>query len=327
MSQGTDQGMHQGMDLEDEFALHRGELVAHCYRMLGSLHDAEDAVQETYLRAWRGFADFEQRSSVRTWLYRIATRVCLNALRHSSRRLVPSALGAPGTDPADLLPRLPETAWLEPFPDQLLGPDPAAVVGTRQSLRLALVAALQHLPPRQRAVLILRDVLAWQASEVAGLLDTTTAAVNSSLQRARAELTRVAPAEDELSEPDEPVRRALLDQYAKAFETADLTLLEGLLTADVRWEMPPIPTWFAGRADVLRLLTAKLMPGDGNRIMVETSANGQPAFAWYVRGRDTVFHAHSVQVLTLTGAGVAAVMDFHRAALFPAFGLPIDRRG
>lgn len=249
------------MNLEDEFAQYRGELVAHCYRMLGSLHDAEDAVQETYLRAWRGFADFEQRSSVKTWLYRIATRVCLNALQHSSRRMVPSAIGAPGTDPNDLEAHSLETSWLEPFPDLLLSTDPAQVVGTRQSLRLAMVAALQHLPPRQRAVLILRDVLAWQASEVAGLLETTTAAVNSSLQRARAEMAKLAPAEDEFGEPEEPVRRALLDQYAKAFEHADLVALEGLLTQDTRWEMPPIPTWFSGRVDVLRLLAAKLAPG------------------------------------------------------------------
>ena len=313
------------MNLEDEFAQYRGELVAHCYRMLGSLHDAEDAVQETYLRAWRGFAEFEQRSSVRTWLYRIATRVCLNALQHSSRRMVPSALGAPGTDPDDLEAQALEATWLEPFPDLLLSTDPALVVGTRQSLRLAMVAALQHLPPRQRAVLILRDVLAWQASEIADLLETTTAAVNSSLQRARAELVKLAPAEDEFSEPDEPVRRALLDQYAKAFEKADLVALEGLLTQDTRWEMPPIPTWFDGREDVLRLLTAKLLPGEGRRLMVETSANGQPAFAWYIRGRDGAFHAHTLQVLTLTKAGVSSVLAFHRADLFPLFGLPIDR--
>jgi RNA polymerase sigma-70 factor (ECF subfamily) len=313
------------MNLEDEFAQYRGALVAHCYRMLGSLHDAEDAVQETYLRAWRGFADFEQRSSVKTWLYRIATRVCLNALQHSSRRMVPSALGAPGTDPNDLEAQALETSWLEPFPDLLLSADPALVVGTRQSLRLAMVAALQHLPPRQRAVLILRDVLAWQASEVASLLETTTAAVNSSLQRARAELAKLAPAEEEYSEPDEPVRRALLDQFAKAFEKADLVALEGLLTQDTRWEMPPTPTWFNGRVDVLRLLESKLTPGAGHRILVETSANGQPAFALYNRGRDGAFHAHSIKVLTLTKAGISAVMAFHRADLFPLFGLPIDR--
>ncbi|MEU7588917.1 sigma-70 family RNA polymerase sigma factor [Micromonospora sp. NPDC049230] len=313
------------MNLEDEFAQFRGELVAHCYRMLGSPHDAEDAVQETYLRAWRGFAEFEQRSSVRTWLHRIATRVCLSALQHSSRRLVPSALGAPGTDPASLEAQALEATWLEPFPDLLGNADPALVVGARQSLRLAMVAALQHLPPRQRAVLILREVLAWQASEVADLLETTTAAVNSSLQRARAELAKLAPVEDQFSEPDEPARRALLDQYAEAFEKTDLVALERLLTQDTRWEMPPIPTWFDGREDVLRLLRAKLLPKEGQRIMVETSANGQPAFACYVRGRDNAFHAHTLQVLTLTKAGVSAVLAFHRADLFPLFGLPIDR--
>jgi RNA polymerase sigma-70 factor (ECF subfamily) len=318
--------------LDEEFgrrtAQYRGELVAHCYRMLGSLHDAEDSVQETYLRAWRGFAEFEGRSSVRTWLYRIATRVCLNALQHSSRRMVPSALGAPGNDLDAIEPQALEVSWLEPFPEVLFNSvpdDPASVVGTRQSLRLAMVAALQHLPPRQRAVLILRDVLAWQAAEVADLLETSTAAVNSSLQRARAELARLAPAEDQLSEPDEPVRRALLDQYAVAFEKADLEALEGLLTQDIRWEMPPIPTWFSGRVDVLRLLEAKLSPGDGNRVMVPTSANGQPAFALYIRGHDGGYHAFSLQVLTLAPAGISAVLAFHQPSLFPAFGLPVSR--
>lgn len=314
------------MNLEDEFAQHRGDLVAYCYRMLGSLHDAEDAVQETYLRAWRGFADFEQRSSVKTWLYRIATRLCLNALKHSSRRMVPSAIGAPGTDPDDLDAHMLEATWLEPFPDLLSSADPAQVVGARHSLRLALVAALQHLPPRQRAALILRDVLALRSREAADLLETTTAAVNSSLQRARAELAELAPVEDQFSEPDEPERRALLDRYAHAFETSDLVALEGLLTQDTRWEMPPIPTWFDGREDVLRLLRAKLRPGTGQRIMVETSANGQPAFAVYIRGRDGGFHAHALQVLTLSKRGVSAVLAFHRADLFPVFGLPIDRR-
>ncbi|MGY4772928.1 sigma-70 family RNA polymerase sigma factor [Kribbella sp. CWNU-51] len=311
------------MNLEEEFALHRGGLVAHCYRMLGSLYDAEDAVQETYLRAWRGHADFEHRSTVRTWLYRIATNVCLNFLQHSSRRLVPSALGAPGNDPNELHPQALEVPWLEPFPDQLLGADPATVVGDRQSLRLAMVAAMQHLPPRQRAVLILREVLTWPAAEVATLLDTTTAAVNSSLQRARAELARLRPSEEDFSEPDEPVRRAVLDQFSAAMESKDLVTLEGLFTADTRWEMPPIPTWFSGRSDVLRLLDAKLLSGPDRRILVETSANGQPAFALYIRGEDALYHAHSVKVLTVTKAGISAVLSFHQPALFPAFGLPI----
>jgi RNA polymerase sigma-70 factor, ECF subfamily len=311
------------MNLEEEFALHRGGLVAHCYRMLGSLHDAEDAVQETYLRAWRGHADFEHRSTVRTWLYRIATNVCLNVLQHSSRRVVPSALGAPGNDPDELHPQALEVPWLEPFPDQLLGADPATVVGDRQSLRLAVVAAMQHLPPRQRAVLILREVLTWPAAEVATMLDTTTAAVNSSLQRARAELARLRPSEEDLSEPDEPARRAVLDQFSAAMESKDLVTLEGLFTADTRWEMPPIPTWFSGRDDVLRLLDAKMRSGPDRRILVETSANGQPAFALYIRGEDALYHAHSVKVLTLTKAGISAVLSFHQPALFPAFGLPI----
>ncbi|MFI0237676.1 RNA polymerase subunit sigma-70 [Streptomyces sp. NPDC016845] len=313
------------MNLEDEFAQYRGDLVAYGYRMLGSVHDAEDAVQETYLRAWRGLAEFEQRSSVRTWLYRIATRVCLNALKHSSRRTVPSAIGAPGTDPDSLDARTPEATWLEPFPSLMLSVDPASLVGTRQSLRLALVAALQILPPRQRAVLILRDVVALRASEVADLFETTTAAVNSTLQRARAQIARLDPREEQFREPDEPRGRALLDRYARAFETADMVALKSLLTQDTRWEMPPVPTWFHGREDVLRLLTAKLRPGSGQRIMVETIANGQPAFAVYIRGRDAAFHAHQLQIPTLTEAGISTVLAFHRADLFPLFGLPIDR--
>ncbi|MBR7834232.1 sigma-70 family RNA polymerase sigma factor [Actinospica durhamensis] len=312
------------MNLEDEFARYRAELLAHCYRMLGSIHDAEDAVQETCLRAWHGYATFEHRSSVRTWLYRIATRVCLNALAHSSRRVVPSALGAPGSDPDAIEAYAKETAWLEPFPDRL-GTDPATLVGARQSLRLAVVAALQQLSPRQRAVLIFRDVLAWPAAEVAAVLETTTVAVNSTLRRARAELARHAPSEDLLSEPDEPVRRALVDRYADAFARADLAALTGLLTEDVRWEMPPIPTWFVGREAVTRLLAAKLLPGPEHRLIVRTSANGQPALAYYQRDPDGAWHAHSVQVLSVGDAGVRAVMAFHRADLFPWFGLPIDR--
>ena len=311
------------MNLEEEFAQHRGGLVAHCYRLLGSLHDAEDAVQETYLRAWRGHADFEHRSTVKTWLYRIATNVCLNFLQHSSRRVVPSALGAPGNDPDELHAQALEVPWLEPFPDQLLGADPATVVGDRQSLRLAMVAAMQHLQPRQRAVLILREVLTWPAADVATMLDTTTAAVNSSLQRARSELSRLRPIEDDLGEPDEPLRRRLLDQFSAAMESKDLVVLEGLFSADARWEMPPIPTWFSGRYDVLRLLDAKLRPGLHRRILVETSANGQPAFALYIPGEDGAYHAHSIKVLTLTKAGVSAVLAFHQPALFPAFGLPL----
>jgi RNA polymerase sigma-70 factor (ECF subfamily) len=204
----------------------RRELLAHCYRMLGSIHDAEDLVQETYLQAWRGYGGFEGRSSLRTWLYRIATRACLKALEGNGRRPLPSGLGGPSHDP-DAAPRppRPEIPWLQPAPDVLFGADPAAIVQARQTIRLAFIAALQHLPGRQRAVLILRDVLAWRATEVADLLDTTTAAVNSALQRARAQLSLAAPAEDGLTEPTDPDQRALLDRYADAFENADIPAL------------------------------------------------------------------------------------------------------
>ena len=205
----------------DEF---RSELLVHCYRMLGSAEEAEDVVQETYLRAWRSYAGFEGRSSARTWLYRIATNACLTAIERRGRRPLPSGLGGPSEDPAAPLAGPPEVPWLRPLPDSLLAAeklDPAAVTASRAGVRLAMVAALQYLPARQRAVLILRDVLNWPAAEVADLLDTTTTAVNSGLRRARAQIARVLPAEDEVAEPDEPDLRALLDRFAAAFEDGD----------------------------------------------------------------------------------------------------------
>ncbi|GAA1679841.1 sigma-70 family RNA polymerase sigma factor [Kribbella yunnanensis] len=303
---------------------HRGELVAFCYRMLGSLHDAEDVVQETFLRAWRGYGEFEFRASIRTWLFRIATNQCLNLLQHSSRRLIPSALGSPG-DPREIAPAASDLPWLEPFPDLLFAPppaDPGVLVVERQSLRLALVAALQYLPPRQRAVLVLREAFGWPAAEVAELLGTTAAAVNSALQRARAELTRAAPDEELLTEPAESDRRALLDQYATAFEKADLESLNRLLADEVRWEMPPIPTWFEGRDDVLELLRRKLDPR-AKRRLVPVSANAQPGFAVYdeVGGR---LRAHMLQVVTIGSGGIRAIHSFHRPDLFPSFGLPLQ---
>src|SRR6266480_855375 len=204
----------------------RAELLAYCYRMLGSIHDAEDQLQETMIRAWRSYGGFQGRSSLRTWLYRIATNACLRALENRDRRPLPSGLGAPAENPvAPLAPARPEVPWLQPIPDTLVRAepaDPASVVVSRASLRLALIAALQYLPARQRAVLILRDVLGWHAAEVAELVGSSTAAVNSVLQRARAQLDRVAPAEDELREPADPDDRALLDRYATAFENADI---------------------------------------------------------------------------------------------------------
>ena len=233
---------------------YRPELLAYCYRMLGSVDEAEDQVQETMLRAWRAFAGFEGRSSLRTWLYRIATNSCLRAMENRGRRPMPSDLSSPAADPAGPLgSEQPEVSWLQPLPDALVTggtADPAAIVGTRASLRLALTAALQYLPARQRAVLILRDVLGWHAAEVADLLGVTPAAANSALQRARAHLAQAGIMEEALREPDAPADRALLDRYAAAFEAADVAALAELLRADAALEMPPQPYWFTGRDQV-----------------------------------------------------------------------------
>src|SRR5215470_14318174 len=215
---------------------YRRELLAHCYRMLGSVDDAEDLVQETYLRAWRSFDSFEGRSSLRTWLYQIASNACLTAMERRSRRPLPSGLGSPDED-AGMPPAAaaPDVLWLQPIPDALVRPergDPAAIAVSRESLRLALIASFQYLPPRQRAVLLLRDVLAFPAADVADMLGMTTAAVKSALQRARGRLEEVAPAADQVAEPPEPRARALLDQYIQAFETADAAALKQLLRRD-----------------------------------------------------------------------------------------------
>jgi RNA polymerase sigma-70 factor (ECF subfamily) len=303
----------------------RHELLAYCYRMLGSVHDAEDLVQETLLRAWRSYAGFQGRASLRTWLYRIATNVCLRALENRSRRPLPSGLSGPAEEPeASVAPALHEVAWLQPMPDTLFGTaptDPAAVVTSRAGMRLALIAALQYLPARQRAVLILCDVLRWQASEVAGLLGVSVAAVNSLLQRARANLERATPAEDDLVEPTDPEQRALLDRYATAFKNADVTALMRLLTADAVYEMPPIPTWFTGRQVIGRFLGSRIPANPADVHVVPTAANHQPALATYRRDRDGIHHAHSIQVLTIAAAHITRVTSFQDPALFPTFGL------
>ena len=241
----------------------RDELLAYCYRMLGSVQDAEDQLQETLLRAWRGYGGFEGRSSVRTWLYRIATNVCLRALETRGRRPLPSGLGDPAQDPdAPLAAARPEVPWLQPIPDVRFGSapaDPAAVVVARTSMRLALIAALQYLPPRQRAVLILREVLGWRAAEVAGLLGTSVPAVNSALQRAREHLAAAQPAEDEIGEPATAAERDLVGRYAAAFENADMAGLVALLREDAVLEMPPLPGWFRGREVVARFLGTRVM--------------------------------------------------------------------
>src|SRR5580698_685526 len=212
---------------------YRSELLAHCYRMLGSVHDAEDQLQETLLRAWRSYDQFEGRSSLRTWLYRIATNTCLRAIETRQRRPLPSGLGQPSDDPSGPLDGAQrEVPWLEPIPDALISTDPAAVVTSRTNIRLALIAALQYLPPKQRAVLILRDVLGWRAAEVADLLGMSVAAANSALQRARTQLESRAPAEDDVLEPADPGTRDLLARYAAAFEAADVAALTQLLHDD-----------------------------------------------------------------------------------------------
>jgi RNA polymerase sigma-70 factor (ECF subfamily) len=303
----------------------RRELLAHCYRMLGSVHDAEDLVQETYLRAWRAYDRFEGRSSLRTWLYRIATSACLTALESRARRPLPTGLGGPSADPEAPLVERTEVPWLEPIPDAMIGAgqaDPAAIVTSRESVRLALIAALQHLPPRQRAVLILREVLKWRAAEVAELLDTTTAAVNSMLQRARAQLDQVAPNQDEITEPDSADQRALLDRYVTAFQEYDVAAIVELFSKDAVWEMPPFAGWYQGAEDIGRLIASQCpASGAGDMLMVPTHANGQPAFGLYMRDGD-VYRAFQLQVVSIGAAGVNHVAAFFNLDLFPTFGLP-----
>jgi RNA polymerase sigma-70 factor, ECF subfamily len=306
---------------------YRRELLAHCYRMLGSVHDAEDLVQETYLRAWRAYDRFEGRSSLRTWLYKIATRTCLTALESRGRRPMPTGLGTPGSDAGDPLVDQPEVPWLEPVPDAMVGADssdPASIVTSRESIRLALVAALQHLPPKQRAVLILREVLDWRAAEVAEMLGTTTAAVNSALQRARAQLDQVSPTEDQVVEPTATDQRELLDRWVTAFENKDIPAIVELFTKDAVWEMPPFIGWYQGADNIGRLIDTQCPAnGPGDMKLIPTSANGQPAFGLYMRSpEDGVYRPFQLPVLTLRGDRVAHVATFFDLSLFATFGLP-----
>jgi RNA polymerase sigma-70 factor, ECF subfamily len=304
------------------------ELLTYCYRMLGSVQDAEDTVQDTFLRAWRAFDQFDpRRASLRTWLYRIATNVCLTALKDRGRRLLPSAMVHVYEDPdAGPLDPKPEIPWLQPIPDLLLGsesPDPATIVSSRTSVRLAFVAALQLLPPRQRAALILRDVLAWRSHEVADFLDTSPAAVNSALQRARAQMTEQMPAEEDIVEPEQSDQRAVLDSYVAAFEGSDMSALTRLLHRDAVLEMPPFLSWFAGR-DALRRFFAVIWARrkSGAWRMVPTRANRQPAAVAYVRGEDGQLRAHSVQVFTIRPQGIERIVAFLEPGLFERFGMP-----
>jgi RNA polymerase sigma-70 factor, ECF subfamily len=313
------------MDFTSLTSPFRGELLAYCYRMLGSADEAEDLVQETYLRAWRSFDGFEGRSSVRTWLYRIATNACLTALERRARRPLPAGLGAPDVDPAAPLVAGSEVPWLQPFPGRPQageGADPAAAVMSREGIRLAFVAALQYLSARQRAVLIMRDVLGWPAAEAAESLGMTTTAVNSALRRARDQLAAALPSEDDLAEPADPRRRALVDRFATAVEKADAAALAELLREDVALEMPPLLTWFAGRQTVVDFVAAQLFTAPGRLRLVPVTANAQPGFAVYQGEPGGTFRAHAIQVLTVTATGISRIVAFTDPGLFPPFGLP-----
>ena len=313
------------VDFEQRTDPFRRELLVHCYQLLGSVHDAEDLVQETLLRAWRARDQYdESRASVRTWLYRIATNACLTALESRSRRPLPSGLGPPSDDPDQPLVRG-EVPWLQPLPDAMVAAehgDPAAVLVSRGSVRLALVAAMQVLPARQRAVLILREVLGFSAAEAADTLDMTPAAVNSALQRARARLGEAGIPEDRINEPVDPDRRAQVDRYIAAFEAADVAAITRLLTDDAVLEMPPMLNWYAGREAYGRFIARVFAMRGPDWRMVPLGANGQPAVAAYARGADGGYHLHTLQVFTVTGSGISHNVVFQDPDVFAIFGLP-----
>ncbi|MFF4564109.1 sigma-70 family RNA polymerase sigma factor [Streptomyces sp. NPDC001435] len=299
-----------------DFEPYRGELVAYCYRMLGSFDEAEDLVQETMLRAWKARDRYDRtRASVRTWLYRIATNACLTALEGRARRPLPSGLGAPSEDPGAPLTSALDIPWLQPFPDARFDAE------ARTGLRLALVAATQVLPARQRAVLVLREVLEFTAAEVAEQLGTTAAAVNSALQRARAALAGVGGV-DEITEPDDPEVRAVIQRYVRAFEAADVPALVQLLTDEAVLEMPPVPLWYRGSRDYgLFMERVFRMRGTG-WTMTPLTANGQPALAAYAPEPGGGHRLHTLQVLTVTGGRVAHNVVFADPHVFRAFDLP-----
>jgi RNA polymerase sigma-70 factor (ECF subfamily) len=315
-------------ELDPRLLEHRRELTGYCYRMLGSSFDADDAVQETMVRAWRGLADFEGRSALRSWLYRIATNVCLDQLSGRQRRALPMDLSGSPWQPveASLAARRPGTAWVEPVLDRQVvaeDADPAEQAVQRESIRLAFVSALQHLPPRQRAVLLLREVLRWRAEEVARLLDSTVASVNSALQRARATMAAVGGEAE--TEPLDDVHRALLERYVDAFERYDVEGLVALLHEDATQHMPPFAMWLRGRADIG---TWMLGPGGkcrGSRVL-PTLANGAPAFAQYrprAGGGHEPWALHVLEVRAGRVAHISSFLDLDND-LFRRLGLPAE---
>jgi RNA polymerase sigma-70 factor (ECF subfamily) len=310
-------------ELDRQLEQHRTELTAYAYRMLGCAFEAEDAVQETFLRALKGFEGFEGRAALRSWLYRIATNVCLDMLGGKERRARPMDLAPAKTADAPLGEPLPEVTWILPVPDDRVVPedgDPAEVAETRETIRLAFVAALQHLPPKQRAALILHEVLRWKASEVAELLETSVASVNSALQRARATLQ--AADIEALSEPDDEEQRALLARYVDAFERYDMDSLTSLLRQDATWNMPPYELWLQTHDDIRRWCLGPGIGCRGSRLL-PTTANGSPAFGQYKPAPDGGREPWSLQVLEISGGRIAGITFFlDTASLFPLFGLP-----
>lgn len=311
-------------ELERGLEEHRAELTGYAYRMLGSAFEAEDAVQETFLRAWKGFDAFEGRSSLRSWLYRIVTNVCLDMLGGKERRARPMDLGPARSAETPLGERLPEATWVLPVPDDRVLPedgDPAEVAEHRESIRLAFVAALQHLPPKQRAVLVLCEVLRWKATEVAELLQTSVASVNSALQRARATLSTVHPETVGTAGMDEEQRR-LVERYVDAFERYDMDSLTSLLREDARWNMPPYELWLQTHDDIRAWC---LGPGIGCRgsRLIPVAANGSPAFGQYKPSPRGGLEPWSLQVLEISGGRISGITFFlDTQSLFPLFGLP-----
>ncbi|HSA50895.1 MAG TPA: sigma-70 family RNA polymerase sigma factor [Yinghuangia sp.] len=307
---------------QDDLERYRGELTGYCYRMLGSAFDAEDAVQETLIRAWRGVDRFENRSSPRTWLYRIATNVCLDALESSRRRARPMALTAPASNPTGPGAAWDDTALIEPLPDARLkaaDTDPEVVATARETVRLAFIAALQHLPAKQRVALLLCEVLGFSVREVAEFQETTVAAVNSALQRARATL---AARVDAPAPPAEDVQRALAARYADAFARYDMDALTMLLHVDATLSMPPYTTWLRGHADIQAWLTGPAIGCRGSRL-IPTLANGSPAFGQYRPAPDGGHDPWALQVLETSGSRITAISFFRDTPrLFPLFNLP-----
>jgi RNA polymerase sigma-70 factor, ECF subfamily len=308
-------------ELETSLEQHRRELTAYCYRMLASPFDAEDAVQETFIRAWRGIDRFQGRAALRSWLYRIATNVCLDMLSSRDRRARPMDLGPAGEPIVENLHTLPEVTWIEPVPDSLVA-DPADVTVARDTIRLALVAALQHLPPRQRAVLILCEVLRWKASEVAELLETSVASVNSALQRARAtlETANVAESPSNLSNAD----HELLARYVQAFEQYDMDALTSLIHEDATQSMPPYDLWLRGRDDIFRWWLGPGIGCRGSRVIPVTTANGSPAFGQYKpSATGEGYEPWALQVLEVSDGRIVELTFFlDTQRIFPLFGLP-----